>query len=225
MNKAFYKIYTLIFFIGLLSIQSAHAESDVHCEQDRKLKPYQILVGFTYINKRLYPAIKDPVLSPLLIIENKSFTTVNGNMLSRGMTLTLPLMPDKKYVKIKNAGSYVEHIGPDYCVYYGEFAENGQPEWTIVSTKDINSLRSPSLLQTKHFYQINTQCLRQGDYEKGKEPPCVKPQLIAVSDINQNNSLEYWYTEPYTWDTGFTVAEETESNDLNVLVKACPSCD
>jgi hypothetical protein len=65
MNRGFCKIYILIFFISLLSIRSAHAESEIQGEQYSKLKPFQTLVGFTYINRRLYPAIKEPVVCAL----------------------------------------------------------------------------------------------------------------------------------------------------------------
>jgi len=225
MMRVLFKIKILIFFIALLFIQSANAKSEIRCKESNKLKSHKTLVGFTYTNRRLYPSITEPVLGQLVIIENNSFAKITGNMLSLGMKFTLPLKSNNKYVTLKKAASYVERLGSDHCIYYGEFVESGIPEWTIVSTKEISSLRFPLPKESNHFYKINTLCVQQGDYDKGEGPPCVKPQLVAVSDINQNNRLEYWYTKPYMWNTGFTLAEETESNDLIVIVESCPSCD
>jgi len=144
-------------------------------------------------------------------------------MLYDNMEFKLPLSPDESPVILQEASSYVERKGPDHCIYYGVPKNVVLSQWTLLATSKIDSLRIPSKKEISRFYQLNTTCIQQGDHEI--PPPCTKPKLLAVSDINQNNKSEFWYTDPITWDTGLTIGEENQSNTLTHIVSACPGCD
>ena len=64
------------------------------------------------------------------------------------------------------------------------------------------------------------------DYPTGEGPPCSRPTLFAISDLDSDGLDEFWFTVPYMWDTGFQVAELTpDHSDLVMIASACLDCD
>lgn len=51
----------------------------------------------------------------------------------------------------------------------------------------------------------------------------ARPELIAVSDSDADGNPEFWYSDPYTWDTGLGVLEVVDDNAVPVLA-VCPAC-
>jgi hypothetical protein len=114
-------------------------------------------------------------------------------------------------------------MGEDHCVYYGSIADSKLHLWTLLSSKPLPGIfRKPTAKDRTEFYRLNKSCVQQGDYPEGKQPPCVRPELLAVSDINKNGKPEYWATEPYMWDTGVTVWEN--DGKLVPLLEICVGC-
>lgn len=71
--------------------------------------------------------------------------------------------------------------------------------------------------------KLNTSCVNQGDYSSKEKPPCTKPKLIAVSDIDKNGKSEYWFMTPYMWDEGIIIFEENDEK-LPGLLSDCSDC-
>jgi hypothetical protein len=94
-------------------------------------------------------------------------------------------------------------------------------KWTLLTSKPVDIFLKPSPDEISLFYELNTKCVNQGDYEDPR--PCTKPLLLAVSDIDRNDNPEYWATEPYTWDTGLTVYE-LKNNTLQPILRVCVGC-
>jgi hypothetical protein len=115
--------------------------------------------------------------------------------------------------------TYSAQPGADKCYWAAK----------LESQKSLNDLfASPKLKFTKKideatrtkFYTINTACVAQVDSSNNPKPACTKPVLKAVSDLNKNGRLEFWYTSPHPQATGFAVAELDESgNTLKIIVE------
>jgi hypothetical protein len=107
----------------------------------------------------------------------------------------------------------------DHCVYYGTIDNDDLPQWTLMSSEPLQDVfQMPSSGDMEEFYRLNTTCIYQGNLPES----CTKPKILAVSDINQNGMKEYWATEPYKWDTGLTVWEN--SGKLVPLLRVCVGC-
>jgi hypothetical protein len=50
----------------------------------------------------------------------------------------------------------------------------------------------------------------------------VRPELLALTDIDGDGRLEYWSREPYRWDFGLTVWED--GGTLAPLLSVCAGC-
>ena len=96
------------------------------------------------------------------------------------------------------------------------------PRWTLLTSAPSESLREPTQEERGTFERFDFECIPQGDVEPGNDE-CSEPQLLAVSDIDNNGEVEYWATQPYTWDTGIGVWT-TRAGTLTPVLKACPGC-
>jgi hypothetical protein len=161
---------------------------------------------------------------PLAILNGSSIKETLGATIHKGQSFWPVLPPNSKPIKLISVDSFFDHMNDGRCVYFGSLDKTDLPRWTLLSNVPLTGVfRSPTQKDRDEFYRMNTTCVRQGDYPEGKEPPCVRPILLAISDINKNGKPEYWATEPYIWDTGLTIWENTGGTLLK-LFEVCVGC-
>ncbi len=160
---------------------------------------------------------------PLALLNGNVLKETPGATIHKGQSFWRALAPASKPVKLSSVGSFLDHMNEDHCVYFGTFGKATPPRWTLLSSKPIPGIfHTPSPEDNAEFYRLNTSCVQQGDHPESQPPPCVRPKLLAVSDINKNGSPEYWATEPYLWGTGLTVWENNGA--LHPLLQVCVGC-
>ena len=158
------------------------------------------------------------------ILDGSLIKETAGAGIHRGQQFWRILSPKSAPVRVGAVDSFLDHMGEDHCVYFGSLENAGVPRWTLLSSKPLPGVfRTPTAKDHAEFRRLNTSCVQQGDYPEGKAPPCVRPRLLAISDINKNAKPEYWATEPYRWDTGLTVWEN-DTRTLTRLLEVCPGC-
>ena len=161
---------------------------------------------------------------PLAILNGSSIKETLGATIYKGQSFWPILSPKSKPVKLQKVDSFFDHMNDGSCVYFGTLENTDLPRWTLLSSAPMPGVfRTPTQKDRDAFYRLNTTCVQQGDYPAGQELPCVRPILLAVSDINKNGKPEYWATEPYMWDTGLTVWENT-GGTLRKLLEVCVGC-
>ncbi len=161
---------------------------------------------------------------PLAILNGSSIKETLGATIYKGQSFWPILSPKSKPIKLQKVDSFFDHMNDGSCVYFGTIENTDLPRWTLLSSAPLPGVfRAPTQKDRDEFYRLNTTCVQQGDYPAGQEPPCVRPILLAVSDINKNGKPEYWMTEPYMWDTGLTVWENTGGTLLKLL-EVCVGC-
>jgi len=160
---------------------------------------------------------------PIALLKGALLTETPGAGIHTGQSFWRVLGPDTKPVKLRSVGSFLDHMNEDHCVYFGTFGKDNPPRWTLLSSQPLaGRLRAPSSRERAEYQRLNTACVEQGDYPDGQTPPCSRPELLAVSDIDKDGKPEYWATEPYRWDTGLTVWEN--SGTLTPLLQVCVGC-
>jgi hypothetical protein len=160
---------------------------------------------------------------PFALLSNIGLQETLGATIHKGQFFWRVLSPASRLSKLASVGSFFDHL-VDRCAYYGTLDNPGLPRWTLLSSKPLPGVfRAPNAKDRAEFYRLNTSCVIQGDYLEGEAPPCTRPKLLAVSDINKNKKPEYWATQPYVWDTGVTVWE-SNSFQLVKLLEACVGC-
>lgn len=161
---------------------------------------------------------------PLAILNGSSIKETLGAAIYKGQSFWPILSPNSKPIKLQTVDSFFDHMNDGSCVYFGTLDKADLPLWTLLSSAPLPGVfRTPAQKDRDEFYRLNTTCVRQGDFPAGHEPPCVRPILLAISDINKNGKLEYWATEPYMWDTGLTVWENN-GGTLTKLLEVCVGC-
>lgn len=163
---------------------------------------------------------------PIAILNGSSIKETLGATIYKGRSFWPILAPNSKPIKLHSVDSFFDHMNAGGCVYFGTLEKADLPRWTLLSSAPLPGVfRAPTQKDRDEFYRLNTTCVRQGDYDypAGQEPPCVRPILLAISDINKNGKPEYWATEPYIWDTGLTVWENTGETLLKLL-EVCVGC-
>jgi hypothetical protein len=161
---------------------------------------------------------------PIALLMGSSLKETPGATIYKGQSFWDALSPASKPVKLKSVGSFLDRMNKDHCVYFGSFGKDNPPRWTLLSSEPLPGVfRAPTSKDTEGFYRLNTSCVHQGDYPKGQAPPCVRPKLLAITDINKDGNPEYWATEPYLWDTGLTVWENNKGI-LVPIIRVCVGC-
>lgn len=160
---------------------------------------------------------------PLFTISGKTIKEATGDTIAKGDKFWPLVMANGSPLALKSVSTFLDHMNYDHCVFSGTLEKNKLPEWTLLSSKKISGFRAPKKTEREQFYKLNTTCINQGDYDEGKEPPCVRPQILAVSDVNKNGKIEYWATEPYLWDTGVRIWE-LNGKKLESLLEVCVGC-
>ena len=160
---------------------------------------------------------------PFAILSDGSLKETTGSTIHKGQSFWRVLPPKSGPLKLTSVGSFFDYIAGN-CVYFGSLGKSSPSHWTLLSSKPIPDVfRVPTSKDNAEFYRLNTSCMQQSDYPEGKEPPCVKPKLLAITNINKNGKPEYWATEPYLWDTGITVWENN-NGVLEPLLQVCVGC-
>jgi hypothetical protein len=167
--------------------------------------------------------IKVGPFRPIALLNNDGLKETEGATMHKGQSFWRVLSPSTSPQTLHSVGSYFDHI-VDHCVYFGNFEKAIPLRWTLFSSKPLSGVfRAPSSKDTEEFYRLNTTCVQQGDYPEGQEPPCIRPKLLAVTELNKRGKPEYWATEPYLWDTGLTVWENNNGT-LTPLIQVCVGC-
>ncbi len=172
----------------------------------------QILMGYAL----------EGVIEPLIILKGKDFVQASGQQFKgQPQMFRLP-----EYQPVTYAfGSTFTELKDSGCVWYGKLEKKVISPSLFSSNKIALNLGVTDVMRDT-FYSINKDCVNQGDWLPGEKPPCAKPKLLATSDLNGNGRLEYWYTDPYMWEWGFTIAEIDETGKkMSPIVKKCPGCD
>jgi len=159
---------------------------------------------------------------PIALLKGSLLVEATGSGIRKGQAFWPVLSPESTPIRLKSASSFLDHMNEDHCVYFGTLENPKVALWTLLSSKPLKGFRPPSAEDRATFRRLNKSCVQQGDHAEGKEPPCVRPEIVAVSDINNNGKPEYWATEPYLWDTGLTVWEN--SGKLVPLLQVCIGC-
>jgi len=135
-------------------------------------------------------------------------------------------LEDGKVHKIKyQKPSRDAHVG--HCVRYSSFLNKSEvKDFSLLSSNPRIDIQVPPLKSDiKYFYSINRDCVVQGDPPPKEKLPCTKPKLIGTSDLDDDGLKEYWFTEPYTWDTGFSVSEDNRRHSgLESIIQNCDFC-
>ncbi len=145
--------------------------------------------------------------------------------MSDTMRLWRVLDPSSPPLALRNVSGFLDRMGEDHWVYHAETGSGDLPFGTLLSSKPMESsqFKAPTEEDRAFFRQHNANCVGQGDPDPATKPPCERPELIAVSDIDSDGSPEYWATRPYLWDTGITVWKRTPQGLVQVL-DVCSGC-
>jgi hypothetical protein len=159
---------------------------------------------------------------PIAVLKGKAISETSGASISKGQPFWLAQAPDKQ-VQLTSVSSFLDHMNEAHCVYYGTVNDPNLPQWSLLTSKPLPGVfRVPTKAEKAKFRKAKPECIVQGDYAEDQKPPCSRAEILAVSDINKNGKPEYWATEPYMWDTGLTVWEDT--GQLNTLFQVCVGC-
>ncbi len=198
------------------------AAIDPACPFSETLPASDLLIG-TIGNVRHTNGIRLGSFRVLVVIHNGALLTAEGAGIHDGMEFWNVVAPATGPVALRQVSSHLDRMGKDHCVFHAE-PDRDLALWTLLADRPVPELfHQPSPSETAYFAVHRNICVDQGDYPPARKPPCSRPTLVAVSDLNQNGEKEYWATEPYTWDTGITVWKLTESG-LARLKTACSGC-
>jgi hypothetical protein len=213
--------------IYALSTQATFSEENwaekkrIECEAlpAHVLEKDEILVGYALPRKDNAMVS----IAPLIVIKQGQFKKTDGSEVKRIRQFTS--MMDLKSYPVISEVSWSEMSG-EACLWYADIQGRSIASPTLFTTSRIEINIKPDSENIAAFYRLNKTCVDQGDFPENQKPPCTKPDLIAISDLNGNKKAEYWFTTPYMWDTGFSIAEESlDGKSLTPIIEACPGCD
>ena len=205
-----------------LSQTSDHPEADPVCSFSDSLLPSDILIG--YIGDiRPTGTVRVGSFRPLGILRNNALAVSDGATIRNGMEFWQVLEATAPPTALKNVSAFFDRLRDSHCVFHADL-EDDLPLWTLLASRPLPSrtFRRPDVSDDIYFAEHHNACIDQGD-EPSEEPPCSRPRLLAVSDLNHDGAAEYWATEPYLWDTGITVWQRTETGLSEILV-VCTGC-
>lgn len=204
------------------------ADLDSQCPLGPELVQSSTLIGYVGENVEIQDKKRTFRLGEfraLAIHSTDTLVATDGSAIRAEMQFWPLLDQDSTPHALSGISSILDIQGEDHCVYSASFTISDLPRWTLVGSKPLRPLiRRPALKERDSFDRRNSKCIMQGDYEPGEQPPCARPNLLAVSDIDRDGLLEFWATEPYMWDTGFSVSEEEGSDGLVRIIEVCPLC-
>ena len=165
----------------------------------------------------LYGSEADPgVLETLVLFDGTDFKEA-CNRFFRGIKEAFRV-DDGKTFPI-SYDTYAAQAGADKC-YWAARLESKKSLNDIFASPKLKLITKIDEETRTKFYAINTACVTQVDSSNNPKSACTKPVLKAVSDLNKNGRLEFWYTSPHPRATGFAVAELDESgNTLKIIAE------
>ena len=161
---------------------------------------------------------------PLALLDGSSLKETAGAWIREGQPFWPVLDSGPDPLQLSSVGSFLDHMNDDHCVYFGSLGAAELPTGTLLSSRPLPGVfRAPTAADRATFRRLNPICEPRGggDYPEG-QAPCVRPELLAVSDIDADRMPEYWSREPYTYDFGLTVWEH--SGTLVPLLAVCVGC-
>jgi hypothetical protein len=157
------------------------------------------------------------------ILRNGQLIASDGASIRNDMKFWQIAKPSASAVVLRGTSSFLDRLGEDHCVFSAE-PDPSLPSWTLLSSRPLGEMFSPpSEADSSYFGAHQDICVDQGDYEPSNKPPCTRPMLLAISDLDRDGAKEYWSTQPYLWDTGIAVWQRTEAG-LNHIMEVCAGC-
>ena len=219
----------LIIAIFMILLSSTVLAKDTDKCPFKDKKSTTIIIGWisgdrTIVQSSASGIVKTEVGSfkPVAEISNNAISETIGDTISENQVFW-SVLNLRISTKLSSVSSFWNRRGIDHCVYYASIDNREIKKWTLLINEPLVIFNEPSQQDISEFYQLNTTCVDQGDYDEHEKPPCSKPQLLAVTDINKDGKSEFWATEPYTWDTGLTVWEHNNSV-ITPILQVCPGC-
>lgn len=159
---------------------------------------------------------------PVAVSKGPALREASGSGIRKDQPFWRVLSPGSRPIRLASAESFLDHMNVDHCVYHGSL-ERELPRWTLLSSQPLHGVfRRPTPTDHGRFRRLDTTCVQQGDPPEGQTPPCVRPELLALTDVDQDGKPEYWATRPYLWDTGLSVWEDT--GVLVPILEVCVGC-
>lgn len=176
--------------------------------------------GFT-ISKddTLFAYVKSNTLYPLAFWSGSKLKSTNGFFpkhhsefvdVEGKNAMTIPLEP----------AHFDDHTGD--CIFSRSIKNANKTTPYIVASKKT-SFKVPIPVTAKEkFRRLKDKCVNHGDDVPQK---CLYPELIAVSDLDNNGREEFWYERPYMWDKGVSVGEvSANGKTLTNIAEDCSDC-
>jgi hypothetical protein len=135
---------------------------------------------------------------PIALINGTVLSETLGATIQKGQLFWDILSPVSSPRELESVDSFFDYLVGS-CSYHGTFGKDNSPEWTLLSSTPLSGMfQKPTSDDTTEFYHHIKACEVQGvDWLEGQEPPCTRPTVLAITDINKNGKPEYWATEPY----------------------------
>jgi len=199
-----------------IAVHASHNETaSQKCREDsgKRLGKNEILLAYSI----------DGYLEALAVFDGKDYIPADGREFKH--INEMYNMYDNKWYPV-TFDAYLTPLGPDRCIWCAKLKGSEFKAVSIFATRPVKIDMSFDRKNQDLFYSIRSECVNQGDPTPEMRRPCTKPQLVATSDLNSNGRLEFWFTYPLTWDTGFAINELSESGTglLDISVK-CFDCD
>jgi hypothetical protein len=204
----------------------ALAGADSACPPAGALHPDDVLLGYVGNVRRTgdgRTTTRVGSFRALGILRSGKLVASDGAAIHDGMKFWRVLDPSAPPTALNQVSSFLDRLGEDHCVYHGE-PDQELASWTVLSSRSLAGVfHHPEESDQAYFAEHHDACVDQGDYEPSQKPPCSRPHLLAVSDIDGDGAKEFWSTEPYRWDTGITVWQRSEDG-LARMFDVCSGC-
>ena len=192
--------------ISFLTSNTVHADL---CPLKESIQN-EILVGFAtheretmqYLNNKPETTVVGN-FRIIASIHNSKIVENDGSTIKNGQTFWA-VNSKKQKVALDSVDSFLDEMGQDHCVYYASVTS--QSIHALFVSANQNLLTEPTSKHNSLFYKLNTSCVElDGVYIDEPKPECRRPQVMAISDVNNDGNTEYWATQPYIWDDGVTI--------------------
>lgn len=176
--------------------------------------------------------IKYGQLRPIAIIDGGEIREPRDTSLKKGESLWNVLNAEQQLVLTDvHTLNFLVRPGDAYCRFSADAdLSNVKTHALFVNNQEFH-LRRPTDSEQAEFdaniypltYCANHSGLFLRDIPPEDIPPCDAPELIGLSDINQNSKPEFWATDIGKWSTGIAIWEHT-SRGYERIFSACPGC-
>lgn len=98
---------------------------------------------------------------PIAVLNGTSLKETSGATIRKAQPFWRVLSPSSAPLKLTSVGAFFDLI-VNRCIYFGTFAKNTPPRWTLLSSKPISSVfRAPTAKDVEDFSRLNTSCVRR----------------------------------------------------------------